>query len=682
MDLIPFIFHEKQEGSLCAQHAINALLQGPYYTAIDLADLARELDRLEAEAMGEGGTDTAEYATFMAAPSNNYDDSGFFSLDCIRKALTVWGLDLDPITSPNCLQIRQNPTEANAFICNLNEHWFTLRKFGISPKRWYNLNSIFSSPQYVSSTFLSLQLQQLQAEGYSIFVVQGKIPPSEADNMAMEMLEPSAADIAAASAASSKPGPATPSSTFSRKRSVPFDDDQDPELMAAIKASLSEADGTDKTLQNVLKTSRSDAGTLDLAVTGKDVSAGEANDMDDDDELAKAIAMSLDRPEGQQKPAEGRRIPVLEPSGGQSPASTSSTPVAPTAVLTPEEMRRKRLERFGAPATSKFKETGVLTPEEFILAGDFLVYKCPTWTWVAGEESKRREYLPPDKQYLITRNVPCLRRVKAIEYRPEDEDREELVHDDNAEDGEDDWVATHHGNSMTRAGAMDAEGDDDVDNVPATAAAGIDGNNTTTSTTSPDNVNTEAIVSSMQEAQITSEDDQPNYDDIPDMDDGDLGVEEEHDPATLTSHAVKKVDSTGAEAEDSTVDGGDNDKILRTRTYDMSITYDKYYQTPRVWLFGYDEHRRPLTSQQIFEDISQDHAKKTVTIETHPHENISMASVHPCRHANVMKRIIDHLVDEGKESELRVDQYLLLFLKFMSSVLPTIDYDYTTETVA
>ena len=31
--------------------------------------------------------------------------------------------------------------------------------------------------------------------------------------------------------------------------------------------------------------------------------------------------------------------------------------------------------------------------------------------------------------------------------------------------------------------------------------------------------------------------------------------------------------------------------ILSTRTYDLNITYDKYYQTPRLWLFGYDEVR-------------------------------------------------------------------------------------------
>lgn len=36
-------------------------------------------------------------------------------------------------------------------------------------------------------------------------------------------------------------------------------------------------------------------------------------------------------------------------------------------------------------------------------------------------------------------------------------------------------------------------------------------------------------------------------------------------------------------------DSAGEDGILQTRTYDLYITYDKYYQTPRLWLFGYDE---------------------------------------------------------------------------------------------
>lgn len=30
-------------------------------------------------------------------------------------------------------------------------------------------------------------------------------------------------------------------------------------------------------------------------------------------------------------------------------------------------------------------------------------------------------------------------------------------------------------------------------------------------------------------------------------------------------------------------------EIVSCRTYDLHITYDKYYQTPRLWLTGYDE---------------------------------------------------------------------------------------------
>ena len=33
---------------------------------------------------------------------------------------------------------------------------------------------------------------------------------------------------------------------------------------------------------------------------------------------------------------------------------------------------------------SMFKERGVLTPEEFVAAGDLLVYKCPTWSWYSN----------------------------------------------------------------------------------------------------------------------------------------------------------------------------------------------------------------------------------------------------------------------------------------------------------
>lgn len=48
------------------------------------------------------------------------------------------------------------------------------------------------------------------------------------------------------------------------------------------------------------------------------------------------------------------------------------------------------------------------------------------------------------------------------------------------------------------------------------------------------------------------------------------------------------------------------------------------------WLF---QNYEPLSVEEIYDDISQDHAKKTVTMENHPNiPGPPMASVHPCRY--------------------------------------------------
>jgi ubiquitin-like-conjugating enzyme ATG3 len=44
---------------------------------------------------------------------------------------------------------------------------------------------------------------------------------------------------------------------------------------------------------------------------------------------------------------------------------------------------------------------------------------------------------------------------------------------------------------------------------------------------------------------------------------------------------------------------GGGEGIKRTRTYDLYITYDQYYQVPRFWLVGFDEAKQPLTPQQV-----------------------------------------------------------------------------------
>ena len=72
-----------------------------------------------------------------------------------------------------------------------------------------------------------------------------------------------------------------------------------------------------------------------------------------------------------------------------------------------------------------------------------------------------------------------------------------------------------------------------------------------------------------------------------------------------------------------------NDDVVKCRRYNISLTYDKYYATPRLWLQGYDESKKPL-EKEMFEDVMAEHAKKTVTLEKHPHlDGPKQATIHP-----------------------------------------------------
>ncbi|XP_018583331.1 ataxin-3 isoform X2 [Scleropages formosus] len=156
------IFHEKQEGSLCAQHCLNNLLQGEYFTPVELSSIAHQLDEEERIRMAEGGVTSEEYRTFLQQPSGNMDDSGFFSIQVISNALRVWGLELILFNSREYQQLMIDPINEKAFICNYKEHWFTVRKLG---QQWFNLNSLLTGPELISDTYLALFLAQLQQEG-------------------------------------------------------------------------------------------------------------------------------------------------------------------------------------------------------------------------------------------------------------------------------------------------------------------------------------------------------------------------------------------------------------------------------------------------------------------------------------------------------------------------------------
>ncbi|KAL2263837.1 hypothetical protein VTK26DRAFT_4885 [Humicola hyalothermophila] len=321
-----------------------------------------------------------------------------------------------------------------------------------------------------------------------------------------------------------------------------------------------------------------------------------------------------------------------------------------------------------ASHTSTFRKTGEITPEEFVAAGDYLVFKFPSWSWADAETpSKRISHLPPGKQYLVTRHVPCQRRLN--DDFAGDAGHEESVVEGGKNSDDDGWLRTGGLTSSQPLKVKEVRTMDDSGNIG--------------------------------DREVIDEDD------IPDMED------EEDDEAIIR------------DAEGSGKNSG-------RRTYTLYIVYSPWYKTPRMYMSGYQANGTPLPPHLMMEDIVGDYKDKTVTLEDFPFfvNSVKMASVHPCKHASVMKSLLDRADaalklrrerqkaglaagssqgleglegqignlnvsatdaasdnnDEWEEVQhdvadqevaIRVDQYLVVFLKFIASVTPGIEHDFT-----
>jgi ataxin-3 len=156
-----WIYHERQQSSLCGQHCLNNLLQQKYFSAPDLSEIALELDRTEARLGGK------------SLVSGNVSEDGFFSVQVLREALHKFhGLTLVSWTSEEGRDAVSDPTTQNAFVINAREHWYAIRKLN---GHWWNLNSLEPQPQFISAFYLSALLGQLRADRCTIFLVVGNM---------------------------------------------------------------------------------------------------------------------------------------------------------------------------------------------------------------------------------------------------------------------------------------------------------------------------------------------------------------------------------------------------------------------------------------------------------------------------------------------------------------------------
>lgn len=98
----------------------------------------------------------------------------------------------------------------------------------------------------------------------------------------------------------------------------------------------------------------------------------------------------------------------------------------------------------------------------------------------SGDASKMRDFLPNDKQYLVTRGVPCLRRATSLAYTDADEDAERLLSFgdiSNTGDEADEWVETHAGRGVAHYdSAANAHVIDDIPDVDGDDASNAMGN--------------------------------------------------------------------------------------------------------------------------------------------------------------------------------------------------------------
>lgn len=224
---------------------------------------------------------------------------------------------------------------------------------------------------------------------------------------------------------------------------------------------------------------------------------------------------------------------------------------------------------------SAFNEKGMLTPEEFVRAGDNLVRTCPSWQWESGEKSKIRPYLPADKQFLSTKGVPSYRRLSALTGSKLVE--ETIKGEMGTSEG--DWCAPE---------LLPAD-DDALDDSVLVEVEDFTEEGTISNTARPTNstsLDKTPFLTTSTNATVPAA---AAADEYEDMEDASLALD---DAATSSTTVKNGLADLGPNGESS---------IIRSRRYDVSITYDNYYRTPRIWLFGFDENGSTLSTSDIFQ---------------------------------------------------------------------------------
>lgn len=193
----------------------------------------------------------------------------------------------DPVAVPQFNSHSFLISSQKAYICNLQEHWFTMRKIGT---QWFNLNSLLSGPELISDTYLSLFLTQLQQEGYSIFIVTGIFPDCTADAVlaTTKVTQASKPRLLSEAKKTAKPGEKFEKVAETRGADG-FTDDERRQMEVAIQMSLSSnAQDEQKQLEAAMAASLGPS---------SEPAVKEPRELTDEEQLEAALRMSLEKPD-------------------------------------------------------------------------------------------------------------------------------------------------------------------------------------------------------------------------------------------------------------------------------------------------------------------------------------------------------------------------------------------------
>ncbi|KNG76323.1 josephin family protein [Plasmodium falciparum IGH-CR14] len=131
-----------------------------------LASIGKELDEKENEFLRSSSNDLVRNNSF------NVLDDGFINISVIIESLRRMNILLKHVYEEDLIKIISSNHQDIGYICNLQEHWFSIRKIH---NTWYVLDSLKSSPLYIKDMNLKFYFNDV-IKKYHIFSVQNINP--------------------------------------------------------------------------------------------------------------------------------------------------------------------------------------------------------------------------------------------------------------------------------------------------------------------------------------------------------------------------------------------------------------------------------------------------------------------------------------------------------------------------